>query len=90
MTFQSLYKWSKVEKNIKNSDNLLQKRQKAKKNLFDKTRGLKIVAGSELSLVSGNSMSWRNQLSWKWRHMARKSARFCGHFLCRALPPVIV
>jgi hypothetical protein len=29
-----------------------------------------------LSLVSGNSMSRRNRLSWKWRHMARKSAMF--------------
>jgi hypothetical protein len=37
---------------------------------------MKIAAGSELSLVSGNFMSRRNQLSWKWRHMARKSAMF--------------
>jgi hypothetical protein len=37
---------------------------------------VKIAAGSELSLVSGNFMSRRNQLSWEWRHMARKSAMF--------------
>jgi hypothetical protein len=35
-----------------------------------------MVSGSVLSLVSGNSMSRWNQLSWKWRHMARKSAVF--------------
>ena len=73
MTSKSLNKLSKVEKILKN-ENLLQKLRKAKIFLM-KPGGVKIVAGSELSLVSGNSMSWRNQLSWKWRHMARKDSR---------------
>jgi hypothetical protein len=66
--------WSKVEKILKNNENLLQKLRKAKIFLI-KPGCVKIAAGSELSLVSGN-FSWRNQLSWKWRHMARKSAMF--------------
>jgi hypothetical protein len=65
----------KSRKNIKNNKNLLQKLRKAKI-FLTKTGGVEIVAGSELSLISGNSMSRTNQLSRKWRHMARKSAMF--------------
>jgi hypothetical protein len=65
----------KSRKNIKN-ESLLQKLRKAKIFLIKPGGGVKIAAGSELSLVSGNFMSRRNQLSWKWRHVARKSAMF--------------
>jgi hypothetical protein len=68
-------------KNIKKTRDFTAKTSKSK-NVFDKTRGgcVKIVAGSELSLVSSNSMSRRNQLSWKWRQWRENPPCFCEHF----------